>query len=182
MKINSEQNITLAVTAAVVGLFIVAVYFPQRNAIKQLDVQIEEQNVLLLQAKEEHQKLVHLDKRVNILRESMASFYNRLAGYGEIPSFIKQIIGQLESAKLTFKEMMPQSPVSTEKYSKIPIILSFQGSFWQICSFLDGLENMDRLVQIEKLELKSDASESPMLNATMILNICCDRSVQSQQV
>lgn len=176
MKLRSEQAVTVVATLGVVCLFVFAIHLPQRRHLKQLEQDFRKQEENLSRAKEEYSQLAGLHKRVTTLRTVVNHLYKRMPAKGEFGSSLERIVAGLNSAKLITEEISPQSPVSEDKFSELPINIHFKGSFENICTFLAGLENLDRLVRIEDLRLEGDTSPSPVIKAKMVLNVYCSRS------
>jgi Tfp pilus assembly protein PilO len=173
---RNEQLITVAIALGVAGLFVFAVHLPQRRHFTQLEQDFKQQEENLSKAKEEYSQLTDLNKKVIALRKVVARQYKRIPAKGEFGSSLEQIVAVLNSAKLVTEEISPQSPVSEDKFSELPINICFKGEFNNICLFLAGLESMDRLVRIENLRLEGDGSSTPVIKAKMVLNIYCSRS------
>jgi Tfp pilus assembly protein PilO len=176
VKFRSEQTLTVALVLGVVGLFVFTVHLPQKRHLKQLAREYRQQEADLLKAKEEYAQLAELNKKVTLLRNVVHRLYKRMPAKGEFGSSLEKIVAGLNASKLVTEEISPQSPVSEEKFSELPININFKGSFENICTFLAGLENLDRLVRIENLRLEGDTSSTPVIKARMVLNVYCSRS------
>jgi len=160
----------------IVCLFIVLVYLPQRRNLEELEIQIEAQQERLAQAKEKSSDLIALNKRVEHLRIAVADFNKRLPDRSELGAILEQIVAKLRSAELVSQEIRPQSPSSRERYSELPISMSFRGSFRDICVFLASIEEITHLTQVEVLRMVRQDLDGPMIEAKMILNVYCSRS------
>jgi Tfp pilus assembly protein PilO len=176
MKLRSEQILTVALVLGVAGLFVFTVHLPQKRHLKQLEQDYRQQEENLQKAKEEYSQLAELNKKVTLLRNVVNRLYKRMPAKGEFGSSLEKIVAGMNASKLVTEEISPQSPVSTEKFSELPIKINFKGSFENICTFLAGLENLDRLIRIENLRLEGDAGPTPVIKAKMVLNVYCSRS------
>ena len=59
----------------------------------------------------------------------------------------------MKERRITLAVLQPQTPVSEELYTKIPIRLVFQESFVQIYRFFHDVETMDQLLVPEKVTI-----------------------------
>jgi len=176
MKLRYEQPITVALIFGVVGLYVFMVHLPQKRQLKRLEQEYRGQEEKFLRAKAEYSHLAELNKSVTLLRDVVGHLYRRMPAKGEFGSSLETIIAGLNTSKLITEEISPQSPKSAEKFSELPININFKGSFENICVFLAGLENLDRLIRIENLRLEGDAGSTPVIKAKMVLNVYCTRS------
>ncbi len=176
MKLQSEQTLTVALILGVVGLYVFTVHLPQKRHLKRLEQDYRQQQEKLVKAKEEYSHLGELNKKVTLLRNVVNRLYKRMPAKGEFGSSLEKIVAGLNASKLVTEEISPQSPKSEEKFSEMPININFKGNFENICTFLAGLENLDRLIRIENLRLEGDTGSTPVIKARMVLNVYCSRS------
>ena len=176
MKLLTEQIITVAVAVGIVCLFIVLVQLPQRHRLNAMQDQIQAQEEQLSQAKQKSSNLLILYKRVEALQEAVAEFNKRLLHPNKLGTFLEQIVGNLKSAELVSQEIRPESPTSMPRYSELPITMRFRGTFRSVCAFLDNVENITHLTQVKELHLEGKRKDLPEIEATMVLNIYCNRS------
>lgn len=176
MKLITEQLVSLALTVGLVVLFVLAVHLPQRHRLDELSGEIREQQEQLRQAKDKSTILIPLNQRVEALRGAVGDFEKRLPEHDQINTLLGRIVAGLKSAELTSQEIRPLSPTTKPRYSELPISLNFQGSFSSICSFLDNIENMPNLNQVEELKLDTDKKDGTSIGAKMVLKIYCGRS------
>ena len=176
MKLWTEHTATIALTLAVVCLFVLFVHVPQRRQLDQLKQERAAQNEKLQEAQKKCSGLAPLHDRVKALRKAMAHFNQRLPDRSELGEFLKEIVASMKLAQLQSQEIRPQSPISTDRYSKMPIHLSFKGSFRDVCLFLHSIETMTRLTRLEELTITAEDESSTRIKANMVLNIYCTRS------
>lgn len=157
-------------------LFVVVIHMPQRRQLRMLSDQIHSQQDHLSEAEEKSEILIPLSRRVEALRISVGDFEKKLPGRAKIGDFLEQIVAGLKSAELLTQEIRPQSPTTQARYSELPLSLSFQGDFGNICTFLDNIENMPHLNQVKELKLETGNNDGPPVKAKMVLKIYCSRS------
>ncbi|MGM0501815.1 MAG: type 4a pilus biogenesis protein PilO [Bacillota bacterium] len=67
--------------------------------------------------------------------------------------FLDVIRRLLAETKVTLNKYVPQEIVKTESYIKLPIFLELTGDYQAVKSFFRELEELNRLVTIEKIKL-----------------------------
>ena len=176
MKLVTEQIISLALAVGAVVLFVLAVHLPQRHRLDELGGEIREQQEQLREANDKSTILVPLNQRLEGLRSTVGDFERRLPDHSRIGTLLEQIVAGLTSANLASQEIRPLSPTAKPRYSELPVSLNFQGSFSNICTFLDKIESMPNLNQVEELKLDADKKDGTLIGARMVLKIYCGRS------
>jgi len=177
VKLWNEQTVTIAGTLGVAALFFVGIYLPQQRKLNHVALQVQQQRLQLSEAQRQYSQLTALNQRVEQLRARVADLNDRLSHPARLGGVLEQIVEKLNSARLATQEIRPQSPRIRDRYSELPVILSFRGSFADVCDFLISLENMHRLIKIKEVRLEAGgASAAPVIKANMVLNIYCSRS------
>ena len=175
MKLITEQLISLAVAVGIVILFVLTVHLPQRHRLDALGSEMLEQQEQLRQANEKSMGLVPLSQQVGALRVAVGDFERRLPDHSQIGTLLEQIVAGLKSAELASQEIRPLSPTAKPRYSELPVSLNFQGSFSNICAFLDNTESMPNLNQVDEIELDANKKDGTSIDARMVLKIYCSR-------
>ncbi len=98
-----------------------------------------------------------------------ADFYRRIPPHLEMGALVKKLHARMKERRITLTILQPQTSVSEELYTKIPIRLVFQGSFVQIYRFFYDVETMDQLLVPEKITITG--SESPRGNCQVELTL-----------
>jgi Tfp pilus assembly protein PilO len=99
----------------------------------------------------------------------VAGLYRRIPQHIEIGALIKKLHARMKERQIKLAIFQPQSPVSEELYTKIPVRLVFQGSFLQIYRFFHDMETMDQLLVPEKITISG--SESTQGNCQVELTL-----------
>ena len=103
------------------------------------------------------------------VQDDAADLYRRIPPHIEIGALVKKLHVHMKERRITLEILQPQTPVSEELYTKIPIRLVFQGSFAQIYRFLHDVETMDQLLVPEKIIISG--SESSRRNCQVDLTL-----------
>ena len=103
------------------------------------------------------------------VQDDAAGIYRRIPPHIEMGALVKKLHARMKERRITLAILQPQTAVSEELYTKIPIRLVFQGSFVQIYLFFHDLETMDQLLVPEKITISG--SESPQGNCQVELTL-----------
>lgn len=103
------------------------------------------------------------------VQDDAAGLYRRIPPHIEMGALIKKLHARMTERQITLAILQPQTSVSEELYTKIPIRLVFQGSFVQIYRFFHDVETMDQLLVPEKITISG--SESPRGNCQVELTL-----------
>jgi Tfp pilus assembly protein PilO len=103
------------------------------------------------------------------VQNDAAGLYRRIPPHIEMGALVKKLHARMKERQITLAILQPQTSVSEELYTKIPIRMVFQGSFVQIYRFFHDVETMDQLLVPEKITISG--SESPRGNCQVELTL-----------
>ncbi|MCY2931989.1 MAG: type 4a pilus biogenesis protein PilO [Planctomycetota bacterium] len=150
-KVPNDTWIMFAVLSAIVGAFVLVIYLPQSRYMNQLQAQ-------MAQDKDE------------IERDAGAVVDRRLPKEVDVGAFYKDVSAGFAQEKLARPYMAIQSPVREDLYTTLPIQLQTEGNYLSVGRLLQRLDGMERLTQVEKLELKAQPKGSHV-EVSMLVNI-----------
>ena len=171
-----DSLIIVGVLLAVVVVASAAVYLPQRKTLSNLRVRIARQKVHLMENTKKTSSIPSLLRHVQTMKSRYHNFSRRLPEQQELGGFLREISANLsEEEKLANQLIEPGSPTRSRLFHRLPIILRFQGSYLSLASFLQRLERMERLTQIEKLSItprsSAPAGETQSVDIELLMNI-----------
>jgi type IV pilus assembly protein PilO len=73
----------------------------------------------------------------------------------EIASFLQAVNQQAEIAGLKVKAVNPMEPQNQPFYARVPVKLAVTGKFHQIAKFFAGISRLDRIINVENIEMGS---------------------------
>jgi Tfp pilus assembly protein PilO len=103
------------------------------------------------------------------VQDDAAGLYRRIPPHIEMGALVKKLHARMKERQITLATLQPQTSVSEELYTKIPIRLVFQGSFVQIYRFFHDVETIDQFLVPEKITISG--SESPRGNCQVELTL-----------
>lgn len=105
------------------------------------------------QAKDAYQKdLEEKTRRQAFLREQKKV----LPDDPEMPSFLASVQNVATASGIALTSYSPEDEVIQQYYAKVPMALSMKGRFHQIGRFFYGMSRLDRVINIEDIEIKAD--------------------------
>ncbi len=100
----------------------------------------------------------------------IANLQRRVPSDADVGSFLKEVTELAGAGHLMIKDFHPEKPEVKPGYAEMQVTLRGQGSFGDICTFLDQLAKLTRLSKIKDLSLSvaDNAAEYPM-TATLVI-------------
>jgi Tfp pilus assembly protein PilO len=164
------QYVLAGLVVVALGLFYVAVYRPQTFAVDDLNRQITAK-----------QRQLESDRaqtnRLPAVTSELQQLTTRLAGFKKLPldpqlgEFMHEVYQASQKAQLHKLTDQPGEAERFELYSEMPIVLSFQGDFASVYSFIRQIEEMQRLTRVQDVTIKTIDSNQGTVDVTLTVNI-----------
>lgn len=90
----------------------------------------------------------------------------------ETPSFLAAVQGVATTSGVSLTKYQPEDEISDQYYVRVPMSLELSGRFHQVARFFSGVGQLDRVINIEDIEITQSrvgAAES----SEIILNVKC---------
>lgn len=124
----------------------------EKNRTTQLQQQLMEANA----SKDAYQK--DLDEKTR--REQLAREQKKiLPDESETPAFLSALQNVATISGVNLTSWTPQEEVPLEFYAKVPMKLTLKGKFHQVAKFFHGVGQLDRIINVEDIQIKSPKSE-----------------------
>jgi type IV pilus assembly protein PilO len=171
MKLEDlKENKTYQISGAIIAGYIVMVilfYFiliaPKVKASKDFQAKIAEKQTFISKAgsmDKQREKIENAKDEIGKLKENINYYEKKLPTEKDIPDLLQYLsnIGTETNVKLL--EIEKKQEIRQEQgqtlYVTVPFKLILKGGYHNIGSFIGKLENADRFMKIEKLEIKED--------------------------
>jgi Tfp pilus assembly protein PilO len=142
--------VTLLVVALLGTVFTAGAFISQERRLQQE----KDRNV------QESGKLAEAEKNRKALRQALTQVKEETAGLNkripqktDVGALMKYLNLRMKERRIKMAIIQPQTAIAEEFSVKIPIRLTFQGSFFQSYLFLSDLETMDQLLIPEKISM-----------------------------
>lgn len=91
-------------------------------------------------------------------RRELKALNERIPEKAEIGALIHQLDAKFRERKIALIGLMPLTPKKEKLYTKVPLRLTFKGTFNNIYHLLHELETMNRLLVVEQITVKGGQS------------------------
>jgi Tfp pilus assembly protein PilO len=155
---------------ACLGTFFLFGYRPQMARLHQLQAEIGRSQYELQDSQFRTRTLPIVASDVKRLRQQLDAS-RKLPSPQELPQFLKDITqlgAQFSLHPFTFKQGLPSHG---ELFSELPVTLSFEGDFMDAFNFLRCTEQMQRLIRVRDLNVKSKDAQSGRVEVQLSINI-----------
>lgn len=157
MQIEKDQILTLAAVAILAGVFVFAIWMPGRQRSDQLDRRIDKARVELGMTPVARQELLALHSEVNRLQSVINGAQQYVPVDDEIAAVVRGINESLRIHGVTEQEMITRQSEYYADYAAIPVTIEFRSSFPAVFGTLRQIEQMPRLIRVDRLTVQGDA-------------------------
>lgn len=132
-------------------------YQVRRAQIAQLEGEYGKLSADLEKARQMIDKLAQLEAEYDRLHEQWLSAQELLPEEEEMPDLLRQVTTAGSRAGVEFMLFQPSPPVIKQDYKEHPVKVRVRGGYHQLGIFLSRLANMERIVNVTNLDVKSAA-------------------------
>ncbi len=162
-KKNSKQQ-QVWIMAVVVNIVLVFLFFnfvrSNLNAeIQTVDTKLKEVKAKLEEANSIADKKEIIDKELAVLEKKLSSMSKMLPQNKEIPKFLKTIISRANDNSVRVVTFTPSAIVPREFYNEVPVSVNIRSSFNNLGQFFTKIGNLDRIVNVENVQLAATPTE-----------------------
>ena len=167
LKDPKVQKIMLGVMSILILSY---VYFgtnflPFNYPVRQTKIEaLEKENAKLNTELEKARKMVgnlaRLEAEYERLHDQWLSAQELLPEAKEMPELLRQVTSAGNKSGVQFALFEPQPPAPREFFAEHPVKIKVRGSYHQVGIFLSRLANMQRIVNVSKLELVSPVAKA----------------------
>lgn len=184
MKLSKGMSAFIIFIALVVFAYVnyTYVYHPRMLKIEQLDRDIEITAQKIAEGKRIAARLGPLKEEYAALLKKLQFLEVMLPKEKEIPDLLVMIQDTLTEFKVDFTTFTPQN-ISWEKdmiYGKMPIAMSLTASYFDLIAYLDRIENLPRIIDVQSLNLSKAGSEADKLNISINMFVYVLRKESSE--
>ena len=171
MKLSKGMTVFIIFIVFIVFAYInyAYIYQPRIQKIEQLDREIELTAKKIAEGKRTVARIDHLKEEYKALLEKLEFLEVMLPKEKEIPDLLVMIQDTLTEFDVDFSSFTPQN-VSWEKdriYGKVPISMNLTASYFDLIEYLDRIENLPRIIDVQSLRLSKAGKEADKLNISI---------------
>jgi len=174
MKLTPGKTVFIIFIAIVVFAYVnyAYVYQPRTQKIEQLDRDIKLTANKITEGKRIAARLGPLKEEYAALLEKLEFLEVMLPKEKEIPDLLVMIQDTLTEFNVDFTTFTPQK-ISWEKegiYGRMPLSMGLSANYYDLIAYLDRIENLPRLIDVQSLKLSKGGNEDDKLNISITPN------------
>ncbi|NLW86562.1 MAG: type 4a pilus biogenesis protein PilO [Planctomycetes bacterium] len=109
-------------------------------------------------------------RQIEQMKVKYKDFDRRLPKRKELGGFLRDISENLGRENLVNQSYQPGAPVPQDLFHMLPIEMKLRGPYLSLASFLQSIDQMERLTRVQKLKIVSDPRTNE-LDITLNMNI-----------
>ena len=163
LKSSAAQKVVLSVmlSAAVLGVFFFTHTVPfgypnQRGRLNTLKAEYEKKSTELARARATVADLPRFEAEYDNLHQRWAMAAELLPTDRQLAALLRRITLAAQQTGVEFMVFRPSGTKSEQHYTELPLQISVYGGYHQIGSFIAELANMQRILTVANLHLKSN--------------------------
>ena len=157
LPLRKQQMWVYIIAGLFVCDFVLCGYIPSRQRLTALDRTRAQQRQVIQMAAAQSVELPGLEQRLRGMGKAVEGFDRRVPADRALGTFLQQIAGMMTDCRLTEQVVLPGKEGKTNELNCVPIHVACKGGLTDIFSFFQRLQNMDRLVRIQRVALENDA-------------------------
>ena len=172
---TKSQNQAIIV-AVIMGILIIILfwnlaYSPLLSRIGKLDSDIKVVQQKLDEANSIAGQQTQIERELATVQRNLALMSEMLPQKKDIPKMLKLITQKGNENSIRFNTFRPSALIPREFYNEVPIEMSVRSSFNNLGQFFTKLGNLNRIVNVENVQLTPGGTESARetINATFVI-------------
>ena len=153
MRIDRSEVRALVLGLLVAGAMIAGLWWPTHARRRALTAQIEQADSVLRDSGAKDVGLSALAQKVELLKTSADAAQQRVPTQLGLGDLLRQLSLQADAQQVTSLEVSTKSIIAGPDYSIIPLTVQFHGLFPSVFGFLQAVEQMPRLVRVNRVDL-----------------------------
>ncbi len=153
-----QQTIICVLAAAIVCVFAIFWYLPLRKQMKTIEQVKSAQTLAIAKGDADGRQLAMLKEQLQHLKADFREYEANIPEQRSVGTFLGKIADLMNENNLKDQQITPGREIETDKLNCIPVSMQCKGELSQIFKFYRQLQEMDRLVRIEKVKLTNDSS------------------------
>ena len=160
-KLTKPQRVGIYIGTLVliIGLSIWILFWPKKQTIDTLNVQLKKAQTELAKAKKNAEQLNDWRTKMKKKEVKYKQVMQALPEKEEIPSLLAGISQAGKDAGLEFVLFQPKPEANKEFYAEIPVDIKVSGSFHNVAMFFDKVSNLQRIVNIRDIVIEPGKSK-----------------------
>lgn len=146
-------------------------YRPAIARLETLELQNQSKQRDVDQTQNKARTLPILMREVQELEKRVGHYDRQFPKQPQIGEFIRDMTAISQQLSLKNWNYKPAAPKRSEGFFELPILMSFQGDFMNVASFLRQVEKLERLTRVKRLTLKNRDPRTGTVDVEMAMSI-----------
>lgn len=154
-KLTKPQRIGIYIGTIVLilGLSIWLLFWPKKQTIDNLNVELKKVEKKLAEAKKNAEELNDWRTKMKKKEVQYKTVMKALPEKEEIPSLLAGVSQAGKDAGLDFLLFQPKNEKRKKFYAEIPVDINVSGTYHQVAAFFDKVSNLPRIVNIRNIKM-----------------------------
>ena len=158
MVFKERKQIVICVLAvALIGGFLLLRYFPLKEKVRQAEQAKAVKALAIAKTFAERKQLPILQEQLLQLQDRVANYHENVPVQRDLGVFLRTIADLMNEHNLKEQVLAPGKEIQADELRCVPIDIQCRGNLAQFFEFYKTLQKLDRLVRIERVELKNDS-------------------------
>lgn len=153
-----QQAIICILAGTIVCVFAMFWYLPLHKQMKNIEQAKSEQTLAIAKGDADSRQLTMLKEQLQQLQDTFGDYEDKIPKQRSVGTFLGKIADLMNENNLKDQQITPGKEIETDNLNCIPVSMQCKGTLTQIYKFYRQLQDMDRLVRIEKLKLNNDSN------------------------
>lgn len=172
MRFDKHQFVIIVFFCMLIAVFAIMQYCPLRNQAHAVEQVKSAQLAAAEKTEEQIRNLPALRSQLEEMKSNIENISKRIPYEPMLGAFLKEIADVMHKHRLTEQMVQPEVEIKMDgNINCIPVKMQCKGNLRQIYGFFGSLQNLDRLIKIEQIQLKNDQQLSGMLTMIATGNI-----------
>lgn len=154
--LHRQQVWVYVVGVLFIADFVFYGYLPSHRRLQSLNEARIQRQRLIETAASQDRALPALEQTLEVTEKAVLRYEDNIPADRALGTFLSQIAEIMTAHALTDQVMEPQKEIAADDLRCIPVRMNCKGALEGIFAFCRDLQRLDRLVRIERFELKND--------------------------
>ncbi len=159
-----QRLLICVLTIAVMGgSYYYFIFAPKNKILQGVKTEYKAQVTKLETFKRKAKALKEFETKMAKVQEEFDIAMKALPEKKELPSLLRGVSKAGSNAGLVFLLFQPAPVVDKQFFKEIPLSLKVEGNFHQIADFFSQVGNLNRIVNIDNMSMKTDKKDSGLI-------------------
>ncbi|MDQ6971057.1 MAG: type 4a pilus biogenesis protein PilO [Mariprofundaceae bacterium] len=150
----------VAVLIALASAYVFMVWAPIQDETEQVEKNLHQQEMILQKNKRKARDIPRKRQEFELMKKQLKLASSMLPEKSQIPDLLDGVSRAGKHAGLDFSEFKPLSEVKKALHAEVPVSLVMTGSFRQLAVFLKTVGEMQRIVDVKKLNFQQGKGQT----------------------